>query len=308
MKLLILLITMFFFKISFAQEIITIYSPYSPSHSGTPAMLRILEKANNSQNNFNFRLEFKPGGEQILAIKEMDKSPENSLAIIAPKYVEHTVSGKLDRKNYVPVHALGDACWAVISNLGDESLGLSSLKGNSEIVVGGVGFGNAAHLTGLQLGEKFDFKVRYIVFKSNFDALLLMASNGSINLVLERPVNYENLKTKSPNLKLLGLSCPTNDNRYPNIKTIKEQGVITPFVFNITVSNKAMTENKRNEISKILNEATISIGKEEIKRLSDMIPPIFSNIDIGDYYQNTVSLLERLISHHRESISKSIKK
>lgn len=308
MKYLIFIVTMLFMRNLFAQEAITIYSPYSPSHSGTPATLKILEQANQLQDKFRFRLEFKPGGEQILAVKKMDESPENSLAIIAPKYVEHTVSGKLDRKNYIPVHALGDACWAIISNLGDESLGLSSLKSNSEIVVGGVGYGNATHLTSLQVGEKFGVNVRYIVFKSNFDALMLMASNGSVNLVVERIVNYENLKTKAPDLKLLGLSCPTNNVRYPQVKTIKQQGITAPFVFNITVSNKAMSEDKRQEISKILNQATLNVGQEEIKRLSDMIPPVFSNIDTVSYYQNSIGLTEKLLSYHQETIKKAIKK
>jgi tripartite-type tricarboxylate transporter receptor subunit TctC len=154
-----------------AVETITIVSPYSASHSGTPATFRIVEEANRSQNKYNFIVDFKPGGEQIIAVKHMDAQPQNRLAIIAPKFVEHTRSGKLTRSDYIPIHALGDACWAVITNTGNMNQGISSLRGQQELTVGGVGIGNAAHITALELGEHFNFSVRYIPFKSNFDAL-----------------------------------------------------------------------------------------------------------------------------------------
>lgn len=303
-----ILTSLFFLNQAYASEVITIYSPYSPSHSGTPAMLKIIEEANSIQKKMKFRLEFRPGGDQIIAIRSMDDNPNSSLSIIAPKYVEHISSGKLDRSRYVPIHALGDACWAVISNLGKETEGVSSLKGIEEMVVGGVGFGNAAHLTGLQLGEKYGFRVRYIVFKSNLDALLLMASNGSINLVLERIINYENLKTKSPDLKLLAISCPTRNNRQPQLKTLAEQGIAAPFVFNITISNISMPESKRNEIAKILDQATIAVGKQKIEDLSDMSPPIFAKVGTQEYYNKSIDLVEKLQIYHQKAINDSMNK
>jgi tripartite-type tricarboxylate transporter receptor subunit TctC len=302
MKYLFLFLSFLFIQNSYSQENITIYSPYSPGHSGHPAMMKIIETANIIQKDFKFQLVFKPGGEQILAVKEMDRNPENSLAIIAPKFVEHLQSSKLNKNDYSPIYALGDACWALISNLGDAEQGVSSLKGVPEVLVGGVGIGNAAHLTALQLSEKFDFKVRYIVFKSNFDALILMAGQGSINLVLERISNYENLKVKFPNIKILGLSCPIKHSLYPQIKTLKEQGIEAPYVFNIVIANKQMKVSKSNNISDILIQATKLVGAEEIQRLSDMIPPIFSNVDTEKYYNDSINLVEKLLKHHQRSI------
>ena len=127
-----LLLLFFISTTVYATETIRVYSPYSPSHSGTPAILRVLNEANNSQKNYQFVLEFKPGGNQIIAVKSLDAT---SLAIIAPAFVENVETGKLNFNDYVPVHALGNACWAVIVN--------KELSG--EVVVGGVGFGNAAH-------------------------------------------------------------------------------------------------------------------------------------------------------------------
>lgn len=303
-----ILSSLFFLNQVHASEIITIYSPYSPSHSGTPAMLRIIEEANSIQKKMKFRLEFRPGGDQIISIRSMDNNPSKSLSIIAPKYVEHISSGKLDRSRYVAIHALGDACWAVISNLGRQTEGVSSLIGIEEIVVGGVGFGNAAHLTALQLGEKYGFRVRYIVFKSNLDALLLMASNGSINLVLERIINYENFKTKSPDLKLLAISCSERNSRHPQIKTLLEQDITTPFVFNITIASILMPESKRNEIVKILDQATLAVGKQKIKDLSDMSPPIFTKVSTQEYYTKSIDLVEKLQIYHQKDINDSMNK
>lgn len=161
MRILLSIIGFLITSTAFSAELIRIYSPYSPAHSGTPAMLRVVEEANSMQNVYKFVLEFKPGGNQIIAVRSID---ENSVAIIAPAFVENVAAGKLDSDNYTPIYALGDACWVGITN--------GELKGKKELTVGGVGFGNAAHLTALALGEKFGFSVRYIVFRSNNDALI----------------------------------------------------------------------------------------------------------------------------------------
>jgi hypothetical protein len=52
-------LTLITFEIS-ATESIKIYSPYSPGHSATPAMLKIVDEANSSQNIYKFSLEFRP--------------------------------------------------------------------------------------------------------------------------------------------------------------------------------------------------------------------------------------------------------
>ena len=57
---------------AYSAETISIASPYAANHSGTAAMYRIIEQANRDQSRYNFILEFKPGGEQIIAVKHMD--------------------------------------------------------------------------------------------------------------------------------------------------------------------------------------------------------------------------------------------
>jgi tripartite-type tricarboxylate transporter receptor subunit TctC len=279
-----------------ASELIKIYNPYSASHSGTPALLRVIEQANQSQNIYKFVVEFKPGGNQIIAVKSLDA---NSLAIIAPAYVENIESGKLNEKDYVPVHAFGDACWAVITN--------GPLEGTKEVTVGGVGFGNAAHLTALALGEKYKFNVRYVIFRSNNDALVNMTGNNGVEFVVEKYESYEGLQTKNNNLRMIAASCPKRLPQAPKVKTLKELGIEAPYVFNITVATTEMPAARRVAISKILDDATVKVGELEIFKLSAMRPPIFDNVSTEEFYTKSVSLVKNLQKKYRDNIEESKK-
>lgn len=284
-------------------ENITIVSPYSASHSGSPAMFRIIEQANRMQSQYNFVLEFRPGGEQILAVRYMDEHPHNRMAIVAPKFVEHTVTRRLNLTDYDPVWSLGDACWGVITNVGDQRQGVASLQGQRELVVGGVGIGNAAHLTALQLASRYGFTVRYVPFKSNMDALLLMTGDGSVNMVVERVANYQQMKARNPKLQMLAMSCSKRHPDLPAVKTLSEQGITAPTVFNIVIANRAMQPWRQDEIARILTQATSQIGQATVQSLSDMRPSQFDNVPVTVYYNKHVRLLEQLLYRHRNNIA-----
>lgn len=292
-KIILSLITLFCIN-SQAAELIKIFSPYSPSHSGTPALLRILDQANASQNIYKFIIEFRPGGNQIIAVKSIDS---NSLAIIAPAYVENIESGRLNENDYIPVYALGDACWAVITN--------RQLSGAKEITVGGVGYGNAAHLTALALGEKYKFSVRYIVFRSNNDALVNMVGNNGVDFVVERYESLESFQTKNSSLRAIAASCPRRLPQNPGLKTLTELGVDAPYVFNIVIAGKEMSDARRIVISQILNEATLKIGELEIFKLSAVRPPIFDGVSTDDFYKKSIKTVQNLQKKYRNQIEDS---
>jgi hypothetical protein len=293
-KKILLLLSMLPFAVLANSETIKIYSPYSPGHSATPALFRVVDEANVAQKIYNFVVEFKPGGNQIIAVKSLD---EKSLAIIAPAYVENVESGKLTEKDYVPVYAFGDACWAVVTN--------KPLAGSKEFVVGGVGFGNAAHLTALALGEKHKFDVRYIVFKSNNDALVNMAGGNGVEFVIDKYEAYESLKTKNPKMNMIAASCPSRLPQAPNIKTLKEQGIDAPFVFNIAVAHKDMPTGRRVAITNILNSATLTVGEQEMFKLSAMRPPVFDGLDADQFYGKSVTLVRNLQIKYKKQIESS---
>ena len=285
------LIVGLFMAISASAETVKIYSPYSATHSGTPAMFKIIDEANKAQNIYTFVLEFRPGGNQIIALKAMD---ENSLGIIAPAFVENVATGKLNETDYIPVHALGDACWTVITN--------GPINAHKELTVGGVGFGNATHLTALALGEKYKFDTKYIVFKSNNDALINMAGNNGIFMVIDRYESYESMKTKNSNLQAFAASCPVRLPQAPKLKTLKELGIQAPYVFNITVAHKLMNQTKRKAIAIILNDAQNKVGADEIFKVSGMKVPQQS---AEDFYAQSTGLVRKMQGKYRAEIEKS---
>ena len=277
---------------SIAGETIKIYSPYSPSHSATPALLRVVDEANAIQLIYKFVVEHRPGGNQIIALKSLD---ENSLAIIAPAFVENVESGKIVESDYVPVHAFGDACWAVVTN--------KSLHGQNEFVVGGVGFGNAAHLTALALGEKYKFDVRYIIFKSNNDALINMAGNNGVEFVIDKYESYASFKTKNQKLQMIAASCPKRLPQAPQIKTLKELGVNAPYIFNITVAHRKMSTARQKAIAQILNTATQKVGEKQIFELSAMRPPQFDGITAEEFYTKSIKQVKSLQTKYKDQIN-----
>lgn len=279
---------------AWALETIKIYSPYSPGHSGTPALRRVVDEANASQNIYNFVVEFKPGGNQAIAVKNI--TPDNSLAIIAPAYVDNIATGLLNEQEYVPIHAFGSACWAVVAS--------KPLLGQREIVVGGVGIGNAAHLTGLAFGEKYKFDVRYVLFKSNYDALVNMAGNNGVEFVIDKYEGYEALRTRNPKMTMIAASCPTRLTQAPKIKTVKELGIDAPYIFNITVSHRDMNTARRLALGNILTDATRKVGAEEIYRLSAMRPPVFDGITAQEFYKQSVQGVQRLQVKYKNQLDK----
>lgn len=289
-------------SLSLAKEKVTLFYPYAANASSTPATLRLLDEANKIQQDIEFIIEFKPGGNQSISVKSMDQNSTNSLSLIAPAYIENVKSGILDKSNHQPVWSLGNACWVVVSNVGKQENGINSLSGITELTIGGVGYGNATHLTGILLGEKFNFKTRYIVFKSNTDALLNLASNNGVNMAIDKVENFTSFRTKSE-IQALGVSCPTRIDALPNVKTMVEQGVTAPMVFNIIIAHKDMPAEKRNKIRLILNRSADNIGSQGFMKLSGLRPTQFDNISPEDFYNRSLSFFEKLLDRHEKTIN-----
>ena len=279
---------------SVATTPIRIFSPYSPGHSATPAMLRIIDQSNQTQNTYRFSMEYKPGGNQVIAVKNLD---ENSLAMIAPAFVENLAQGKLVEKDYVPIWSLGDACWAVATN--------KPLENAGEFVVGGVGLGNASHLTALALGERYGFDVRYVLFKSNNDALVNMVGNNGVEFVIERLDNIQALQTKNLQLRVVVASCPVRLPQAPSLPTLQQMNIVAPYIFNIAVAQRTMPLTRQRAIAEILDSATRQVGATTIYSLSAMRPPIFDNISTEDHYNNSVLLLKKLQKKYRIKIDQA---
>jgi tripartite-type tricarboxylate transporter receptor subunit TctC len=284
-----------------AQETIVIEFAAGSNQPNAVPYRKMIEIANSTQNKYKFVLEFKPGANGVMAIKTMDQDPQHRLATASPSFVENSRSGLINEDDYVAVSTQGSACWAVITNIGNSRKGISSLQGQKEITVGGTGYGNSAHLTALIIGKKYGFRVRYIVYRTNYDALVNMAAGEPINFVLERVSNYQTFATKNPQLQILGINCSQRNPQVPKVKTLYEQGFETPSIFISTIANKQMSKDQRLEIGNILDHAQEHIGLDYISATSDMFPPQFAkkHVTTQEFF-DTKNLQMKVLTHQFE--------
>ena len=292
---------------AWSREVITVQLGAAASQPNNATYLRTFDVANRQQDKYEFVAEVKPGANGALALRTMDLSPANRLATIAPAFVENSKSGLINEADYVPVSSQGDACWAVITNVGNTKLGLKSLHGQQEIIVGGTGFGNATHITAIILSERYGFKIRYVVYKSNFDALVAMAGNNGPNFVIERIQNYNTFRERNPALQVLGINCPRRNPLMPEVRTVKEQGFETPSIFFFVVANVRMPETKRQEISAILETAQRTVGSDYLLESADLFAPQFSNptISVADFFVRRTSYMHYLTTKYKSQIEDS---
>lgn len=261
-----------------AAENVAIISTTSPSHSGSPAMLNLVEQANKNQTKYKFSVEFRPGGLETIGLTYAAEKPNERVPIVYPGFIDTTENGLAKASDWVPLFSQGDSCWMVVSNLGDEKVGLDSLKGVKEITVGGTGFGNAAHLTALLIGEKYGIHIRYVVYKSNYDALVQMTSDNSINFLLERVKNVKQFKEKNPRIGMLAASCPTRHPDAPNVKSLPEYGLDAVYVFQFIMAHKDMDPVRRKEVTAIFEQATKDLGDAKMRELSDLVGVQFMGV------------------------------
>ena len=121
-------------------------------------------------------------------------------------------------------------------------------------------------------------------------------------MVLERVASFQQYRDKNPTIVALAMSCPKRHPDLPRVPTLKEQGIESPYVFNITMAHQNMLPPKRIELSGILNEATRVVGAKEIFRLSDMTPPILNDQLLGDYYKQRFNFMVELLKKYENKI------
>lgn len=299
-----LVIALFFAGSSWAREPITIYFNTAVTASNYASYLKAVAIANKNQNKYQFQIEVKAGANGLLAVRAMDEKPESSLATAAASFVENARAGLINEKDYVAVAAQGDACWGVISTVGNTSQGISSLQGRKDMSVGTTGPGNVTHLTVLTLGEKYGFSVRFVGFKSSRDAVLTMVAGESLDIAMDSIKSYTAFKERNPRLQLLGVSCPRRHPLAPEIKTLAEQGFNMPSVFLVTLANIKMPEQKRREIESIMEQAQAELGSEFLFETADLYPPQFDKPkrSAQQYFEQKVAQVKSLQNRFRQQI------
>ena len=296
MKRLLAIFSLVFLGLAQAQEKITVVNAQGPSQSMTPQIFALIDEANKIQNKYKFVIEFKAGGFESIGVREALEHPKNKIVTITNSVVEAESRGLVDLNKLEPIFSHGRACWAVITNFNENNL-------PKEITIGGPAIGGAAHLIGLEIGKKYGIPVRYIVYRSNADALIQMvADDNSVNMAVDRVVNYKQLVDKNPKIQVLGVSCSERHPELLQVKTLTEQNIIAPYIFHFTMASKEMPKETQEAIAAIFQQATLSLDKGKLFELGDFISPIFHKQDSKTHYNDSVSLLKSFREKYKEEI------
>jgi tripartite-type tricarboxylate transporter receptor subunit TctC len=294
-----------------AAENIVIASTYN-AYSGQAALLSVLNSANRAQNKYNFILESHPGAQGLIALNYASNSPKDRLALIAAGTVDNFVTGKIKEADFVPVHAVGDACWAVITNWpANESQGLKSIKapaGSQHFVIGAVGVGSVVHLTGLEIAAYTKNKPTVVVFKSGTEAFLNLAGNNGANLAIDSVPTVLNMKTKVSTINMVAITCSDRHPQAPHVATLSEQGLShIPPVFNIIMAPAVMPEAKRKELGAILDRATQEVGFDSLFASSGFKSAVFQRMTAQQFYDLRVGQIKALRKKYAKEIDEQQK-
>jgi tripartite-type tricarboxylate transporter receptor subunit TctC len=275
-------------------------------------MLSVLNSANTAQKKYNFILEPHPGAQGLIAMNYAQANANNRLALIAAGAVDNFVTGKIKEADFVPVHAVGDACWAVVTNWpANESHGVKSIKtpaGSQHFVIGAVGVGSVVHLTGLEIAAYTKNRPTVVVFKSGTEALLNLASNNGANLAIDSVPTVLNMKTKVSTINMVAITCSNRHPQAPHVPTLNEQGLShIPPVFNIVLAPAAMPEAKRKELGVILDRATQEVGFDSLFASSGFKSAVFQRMTAQQFYDLRVGQIKALRKKYAKEIDEQQK-
>lgn len=291
-----------------ATETITIVSPYNAAFSGQAALIEVMERANRNQNRYNFIVDNQPGAGGLLALNQAQSNPNNRVAIIAAGAVELFDTGKVQFRDWMPIHAIGDACWAVVTNWpADESQGLKSMRapaGARDLVIGAVGLGSVSHLTGLEMAERLNQRPLTVLFKSGTEAFLNLVAEQGVNITIDSVQTVENMKSKNPRIKMVATTCQQRNPMAAHVPTLFEQGLKdVPPVFNIVLANTAMPEAKRRDIGAVLDQATLDVGPDKIFAMSGFRPAVAQKISAQEFFDRRVGQILALRKKYAQQIN-----
>lgn len=294
--------------LSKAAETITVVSPYNAGYSGQSALMTVLDQANRSQDRYNFILSNHPGAQGLIALNTTQASANNRIAIIAAGAVELFDTGKARVHDWVPVHGIGDACWAVVTNWpADEHLGLKSLQAPADaknLVIGAVGLGSVSHLTGLEMAAYTRQEPLTLLFKSGTEAFLSLASNQGVNITIDSVQTIEHMKPKNPNIKMIATICAQRNPLAPHVPTLVEQGLKeVPPVFNIVLASNQMPESKRRDIGTILDQATLAVGTDRIFAMSGFRPAVVQKMSAQEFFDRRVGQILALRKKYAKELA-----
>lgn len=290
MQKMLLFITALLFTFVVRAEPINIYYTVGvgPNFGLIPSLMTTLEHANASQTKYKFTVDFKPGANGLLAVKTLDKDPNNRIVGIGPHFLGHVRNGVISLKDYTAVEEAGyDMCTGVITNVGSTSKGINSLEAyrGKEITVGTLSPASPAYTTAVELSKRYGFIPKFVAFKSDDEGFLALAGDHGINFAFSPPFKYQEHVVSNPKLQLLAVHCPSRIAGVPNVKTLAEQNIHVPPIFNMVIAKSNMPTQQRQEIGKLLAASQDATNLWSVKpHLKKPSSPSWHSIRLNEQY------------------------
>jgi tripartite-type tricarboxylate transporter receptor subunit TctC len=282
-KLIVVLSTLYAGLIN-ASEVVNVHWPFSPSSPQSNMIRELLSSANNSQNQYRFVFQSKPGaGGTIAANATKDSQGLNILATTSSFYIRPELY--TNSYNVNDFHMIGVVCEnQPLGIYSKKSITLDILK-NREFTMGVIQGSITNLLSQAMSNANPNLKIKEVYYKGTVEAsqdVLGGHIDTSIDLVGPNMISQFN------NINLIGV---TGKISRPGFPTLKSQGIngldqmtVNYYIF---VKNSVSSTDKRN-LNKILNPN----GNAQIQKLC--------NNDLGvvpDY------AYESLANKHQEKIS-----
>ena len=290
-----------------AKEIITVVLPYNPGYSGQPGLVRVIEQANLAQSRFNFQLEFKPGAGGELAYRHALADKGSRVVMLAPGSVDLFETGKIVENDWVPIHAVGDSCGAIITNWpANEKEGVRSVtppNGAKNINIGIVGAGSVSHLAGLEVARRLKVENTAVPFKSGREALVNLAGDHGVNITVDSVQGALSMQSVNSKVKMIATMCDQRHPMAPHVPTVVEQKIDVPPVFNIVMAHKDMPAETARSLGAILDQATKDVGRNAIFESTSFLSPVFKNVSTESFYKQRIGQIKSLRKTYIDSIN-----
>lgn len=294
-------VLLFWITPALSQEIVPIYSPYPPGYTLDPALIKVIDRANNDQNRFKFIIERRPGADTLLALRALDAN-KDAVALIGAPFARLDKDKLINKSNYSAVLSFGEACWAVVSTLGDQRRGLQSLQGHDKLTWGAAGKGSASHITSLQISHAIKTPIMPVMYKSAAEAGIALVGDHGINLVLMPVKNFQQYSVTRPGMKMLAMHCPIRHYMAPDVPTLAEQGISAPTVNNTLVVHVGMPQQRRREIQTVLSTAMVAVGQRTITELTDFVPPYFNQQSSEDFHSRKIAEMQSYLEKYQADL------
>jgi tripartite-type tricarboxylate transporter receptor subunit TctC len=130
-----------------------------------------------------------------------------------------------------------------------------------------------------------------------------MFNDDGVNYVFDGTAQIRNVPSLAKiTPKILAVSCNKRLKELPNVKTLAEQGITAPGPWAAITANRSMTDSRRQEVAKLIEDELKIIGEEKVQQLSTLKPLVFTKQSLDSFYEKKSSAARAHLARYRTKI------